>query len=137
MLRSKQQISLSRYPVIRLSGLNRQAILLLCFLCFSSVLFAQNEFVYDSKGKRNPFIALITADGRLMKLEQEDTTASPLVVEGIIYDKRGLSYAIVNGEIKSVGDKVSDYQVLRIEKNKVIFIKEGQPIDVKLKEEER
>ncbi len=137
MLRSKQQIPLSRYPVIRLSGLSRQTILFLCFLCFCPVLFAQDEFIYDSKGKRNPFIALITADGRLLKLEQEDTTASPLVVEGIIYDKRGLSYAIVNGEIKSIGDKVSDYQVLRIEKNKVIFVKEGQPIEVKLKEEER
>ena len=143
MLESKVQILLSSKPVNRLASLNRhtgtpahrQTILVLCFLCLYSVVFAEEQFVYDSKNKRDPFISLITPDGRLLKLEQEEG-AGALLLEGIIYDKYGLSYAIVNGEIMRIGDKVGDYQVLKIEENKVIFIKDGEPLELELKREE-
>jgi hypothetical protein len=96
--------------------------------------FAQEEFAYDSKGKRDPFIPLVTPDGRLLKLEQEQTRGE-LSLEGIIYDKNGVSYAIVNGDIVKVGDAAGNYQVLKIEKNKVIFIKDGEPSEIELKED--
>ncbi len=105
-----------------------------CLLPPASCL-AQEQFIYDAKNKRDPFIPLVTADGRLLKLEQEERV-SGLLLEGIIYDKNGLSYAIVNGEVIKVGDKVGDYQVFKIEKNKVIFLKEGQPLEIELKKEE-
>jgi hypothetical protein len=104
-------------------------------LCFRLCAFAEGEFVYDEKGKRNPFIPLVTSDGRLLKLDREEGVAG-LAIEGIIYDKNGVSYAVVNGEVVKVGDKISDYQVLRIKQNKVIFIKEGEPLEVELKKEE-
>jgi len=112
------------------------ALLLFCALCFvlCHFLYAQEQFVYDAKGKRNPFIPLVTPDGRLLKLEKEQTL-SGLSLEGIIYDEHGLSYAIVNSEVVRVSDKIGDYQVLKIEKNKVIFIKGGQITEVELKEE--
>jgi len=142
MSRNKAQISLSRYPVIPLSRLNAQTrkranaqtVLVLFFLCLYSVLFAQGEFIYNAKNKRNPFIPLITPDGRLLKLEQDENAMNSLSLEGIIYDKNGLSYAVVNGEVIKVGDGINNYQVLRIEKNRVIFIKDGQPLEVELKE---
>jgi len=98
-------------------------------------LFAQEQFTYDAKGRRDPFIPLVTPDGRIVKLEKEET-ASGILLEGIIYDKHGLSCAIVNGEVVKVSDKVGDYQVLKIEKNKVLFIKGGQITEVELKEDE-
>ena len=98
-------------------------------------VFAQNEFVYDDHGKRDPFIPLVTADGRLVKLEDETTKATMLAVEGIMCDEHGISYALVNGEIIKIGDTIGGYQVLRIEKNKVIFIKEGNSTEVELKKE--
>ncbi|HTZ11193.1 MAG TPA: hypothetical protein VMD04_02285 [Candidatus Margulisiibacteriota bacterium] len=88
--------------------------------------FAQEEFTYDSMGKRNPFIPLVTSDGRLLKLDKEEKTKGDLAIEGIIYDKNGRSFAIVNGAVVGVGDYVGDYQVLKIESRKVVFIKEGQ-----------
>lgn len=97
--------------------------------------FAQEQFTYNAKGKRDPFIPLVTADGRLLKLEQEEG-ASGLLLEGIIYDEHSLSFAIVNGEVVKVGDKIGDYQVLKIEKNKVLFIKEGEITEMELKKEE-
>ena len=106
----------------------------LCF-AFLTCGFAQEEFLYDAKGKRDPFIPLVTPDGRLLKLEQEEGVAG-LLLEGIIYDKYGTSCAIVNSEIVRIGDKVGEFQVLKIEEKKVTFIKEGQITEVELKKEE-
>jgi hypothetical protein len=106
-------------------------------LVFNMLVFsyAQQEFIYDSKGKRDPFIPLVTTDGRLLKLEEEESKED-LLLEGIIYDKNGLSYAIVNGFVVKISDTVCNYQVLKIEKNKVSFIKGGQITEIELKKEE-
>jgi len=106
----------------------------LFIVCATSV-YAQEQFTYNSKGKRDPFTPLITPDGRYVQLEKEEN-ALGLLLTGIVYDEHGLSYAIVNGEIVKVSDRAGDYQVLKIEKNKVTFIKEGQITQVELKEEE-
>lgn len=105
-------------------------------LIFIGLIFAADEFIYNSKGKRDPFIPLVTSDGRFLKLDKEEEAPAGLLVEGIIYDKQGLSYAIVNGEVVKIGDNVGEYQVLKIEAEKVIFVKEGEPIEVEIKKEE-
>ena len=106
-------------------------------LVFCTVAFAQEEFVYDAKGRRNPFIPLVTPEGRLLKLDKlEATSAGGLAIEGIIYDKLGRSFAIVNANVVGIGDMVEDYQVLKILENKVIFIKNGEPLEVELTKEE-
>ena len=104
------------------------------FSALCNVAFAQEGFIYDSKGKRNPFIPLVTQEGRLMKLDKEEAKGD-LTIDGIIYDKYGKSFAIVNGSVVGIGDAVGGYQVLRVEENKVIFIKEGQIVEVDLKKE--
>lgn len=113
-----------------------RVLLMLCasLLLSSRTLIAREQPVYDSGGRRNPFIPLVTPDGRLLKLESQGPD-SGLSLEGIIYDERGLSYAIVNGEIVKVSDKVGDYQVLKIEEGKVTLIKDGEATEVELKEE--
>lgn len=96
------------------------------------------DYVYETGNKRDPFIPLITPDGRFVPLERtaEEEAAGVLKVEGIIYDKYGLSYAIVDGSVVKVGDLISDYQVLTIEEKRVIFIREGQLKEVSLNKEE-
>jgi len=106
-----------------------------CFATYSST-FAQEQFVYDAGGKRNPFIPLVTSDGRLLKLDKEEVRGD-LLVEGIIYDKQGRSFAIVNALVVGIGDFVGDYQVLKIEPQKVTFIKEGITRVVEIKEGEK
>jgi len=137
MLRNKSQVSGVRCQV---SGFLKIILFFLFIFGYNLQLttcnlFAQEEFKYDAKGKRDPFIPLVTPDGRLLKLEKEQTL-SGLLLEGIIYDEHGLSYCLVNGEVARVSDKIGDYQVLRIEKSKVIFIKDGQPLEVELKKGE-
>jgi hypothetical protein len=94
------------------------------------------EHVYDSQGKRNPFMPLVTSDGRLVKLEDEVEKDIELSLEGIIFDKNGMSFALVSGEVARVGDFVGAHQVLRIDKDKVIFVKDGQTFQVELTKEE-
>jgi len=119
-----------RLTQLKICGL---AALVFVFIFPLALVYSQGEFVYDSKGRRDPFIPLVTPQGRLLQLEAKDDT-NVLTVEGIIYDKYDLSYAIVNGEVFKVGDKVGDFLVLKIKKNKVIFIKDGQPLEIELKE---
>lgn len=113
------------------------ACMIACGMVFLSLrlVCAQEEFVYDAMGKRNPFIALVTPDGRLLKLEQEEGEKA-LVLEGIIYDKSGTSYAIINGGIVKEGETVGAAKVYKIDPDRVFFIKEGQEISVILKKEE-
>jgi len=110
------------------------------FLLFILLLagngFAQEIFIYDSQGKPDPFTPWVTADGRLQILESQTRKAgSELSLEGIIFDKYGLSYAIVNGEVVKIGDTIDGYQVLKIEEKRAIFIKDGELKEVEIKEE--
>lgn len=102
---------------------------------FAASCFAEEQFDYNAKGKRDPFISLVTSDGRLLNLDKEEDTSKGLLLEGIMYDKHGVSYAVVNSKVVKVGDEVAGYQVLKIEKDKVIFIMDGQSTEVELKKE--
>ncbi|MFH0918175.1 MAG: hypothetical protein V1830_03470 [Candidatus Omnitrophota bacterium] len=110
--------------------------ILFCLLLLGLTLpsaFGQEEFTYDAQGKRNPFIPLVTPEGRLLKLDKEESALTHgFLVEGIIYDKLGRSFAIVNSTVVGIGDMVGDYQVLKILADKVIFIKNGEPLEVDL-----
>ncbi|MBN1914063.1 MAG: hypothetical protein JW788_06660 [Candidatus Omnitrophica bacterium] len=116
---------------------NKTHVLWFCLLLFTFCLFcfAHGGFKYDSRGRRNPFIALVTQDGRLLKLD-EDQSDKGLFLEGIIYDGRGFSYAIVNGEVVKADETVAGYKVLRIQRDKVIFERDGSRLELELKKEE-
>ena len=93
------------------------------------------RFVYKDKGKRNPFVPLVSDDGRFVNLEPPEKK-SDLMLEGIIYDPHGISYALVNSAVVKVSDIVDGYQVLRIHRNKVVFIKDGNTKEVFIKKED-
>ncbi|MDD4899676.1 MAG: hypothetical protein PHT31_04700 [Candidatus Omnitrophica bacterium] len=106
-----------------------------CTFGLSFLIGADEQPAYNAKGRRDPFTPLVTSDGRLLKLDI-DEKPSALRVEGLIHDEAGLSYAIVNGAIVKVGDAVAGYQILKIETNKVVFIKDGQISQIVIKKEE-
>ena len=43
--------------------------LLICIIFCAANIFAQENIGYEDKGKRDPFIALVTPDGQLLNLE--------------------------------------------------------------------
>lgn len=90
---------------------------------------------YEIAGKRNPFLPLVTRDGRLLRSEISGESKN-LNLEGIIYDKSGLSFAMVNGQPVKIGDSVNDYRVLKIEPDRIVLLKDGETLDLVLKKEE-
>ena len=101
-----------------------------------SLAYAQqqaDEFVYDSKGKRDPFFSLVSPEGYLINLEPF-SEVSEINVEGIIYDPKGNSCAIINSEVVKPGDRIGKFEVMDIEQNKVILLKDSERIKIELKE---
>jgi hypothetical protein len=96
-------------------------------LLFSLPSLSDEEF-------RDPFVNLVTEDGRLITFKEKKK--DELELEGILYDPYGRASAIVNSQIVRIGDWVGEYQVYRIEKDRVIFLKEGKEFIVKLEKEE-
>lgn len=76
-------------------------------------------YKYCSKGKRDPFIPLITGEVRtslgLAAVEDIDDVR----LEGIIFDPNGKSIAVLNDEILMKGDKMYNVEVLEINKSSV------------------
>ncbi|MFA5373799.1 MAG: hypothetical protein WC354_06435, partial [Candidatus Omnitrophota bacterium] len=100
-------------------------ILFLSALIFpaSGIAAGQEDFVYNPAGKRDPFIQLVTPDGRFQKLEADEArgTDSHLKLEGIMYDPEGVSFAIVNGLVVKELDEVDGSRVVSIGERSVTF----------------
>ena len=109
--------------------------LFILYSCLVSVSFAQDKIIYDDQGRRDPFMALVTPDGRLLNLEPK-AAETKIFLGGIYYAENGESYAIINGEVVSVGDYIFGHTVFSIDKNKVVLIKDEQPVEYILEKEE-
>lgn len=97
--------------------------------------FSQEEFAYDAEKQRNPFMPLVTSDGRLLTLKQAPVVKQ-LALQGITFDQAGLSFCVINGEVARVGDQIDNYRVIKIDKEKVILSKEGETIEMELRKED-
>lgn len=105
--------------------------LLLC--CRAPVVLA-DKYTYTSQERRDPFVPLITPEGYLLNLEPEDD--SKIRLEGIIYDSKGDSMAIINGALIKVGESVGDVVVAKIESDSVTVIKDNENIELEFRREE-
>jgi len=97
---------------------------------------AQPEsFVYDDKGRRDPLMKLVTAEGTIVSYDM-DLLIADLTLEGIIFDPHGNSLAIINGKIVKVDDKIGLFVVLAIEQSRIILSKGQEKFVLELKKEE-
>ena len=89
---------------------------------------------YDSKGKRDPFVALVH-EGRFVGTGGTLASASQpsdLQLVGILWDPGGRSIALINDAEVTVGEVVGDYQVVDIQQDAVTVMREGKPIILQL-----
>ena len=83
-------------------------------------------WIYDSKGRCDPFVPLIR-DGRLLPCDTNPNAAgqqSPGQIPalgGILWDPGGQSIALLNGGEAKVGDEVDGYVVTAIRKEEVVL----------------
>lgn len=92
------------------------------------------SYTYTPEGRRDPFIPLVSASGYLMSVEEDEK--STLRLEGIMFDPRGESMAIINGELRKVGEKIGDAVISRIEPNRIVVIKDNENVEMELRREE-
>lgn len=92
------------------------------------------EYVYKIQGKRDPFVPLISPSGYLLNLEPQDD--STLRLEGVMFDPKGDSVAIINGELVRVGETIGDAVLSNIEPDKVTVIKNNEKVEIELRREE-
>jgi hypothetical protein len=101
-------------------------------LFFANSVYAQESFVYDDHGKRDPFVPLVSSAGMVVTYD-EDLSVNDLVLEGIVSDPSGNNAAIVNGKVVKVHDQVGPYVVDIIAIDHVEFLKGTDRFILKLK----
>ena len=87
------------------------------------VLLASDAAAYDAKGRRDPMVPLVSAEGVLLeppKAAPAEGVRGPLVLEGIVHDPHGPSVAVINGTVWQVGEVRDDVEVVAIEPSRVV-----------------
>jgi len=101
-------------------------------LLFENSVYAQDSFVYDDHGKRDPFVPLVSSAGMVVTYD-EDLSVNDLVLEGIVSDATGNNIAIVNGKVVKPHDQIGPYLVDIIAVDHVEFLKGTERYILKLK----
>jgi hypothetical protein len=95
-------------------------------------VYAQEAFVYDDHGKRDPFVPLVSIAGMVVTYD-EDLSVNDLVLEGIVSDASGNNAAIVNGKAVKIHDQIGPYVVDVIAADHVEFLKGAERFILKIK----
>lgn len=95
------------------------------------------SFIYDSKGKRDPFVPLIIREFRSYANLENIETVEDLMLEGVLWDPEGGSIAVLNGVILKEGDLVNNVHILKIAPTKVFLKIDNHEYEVNLQKEEK
>ena len=98
-------------------------------LSLLAVAPAQAE--YNSKGKRDPFVPLLTSEGQRIQPPGFDEEVAGGIegvsLQGIVFDPKAESYAILNGKVVREKEEVDGMEVVRIESDAVTLLVKGHP----------
>jgi type II secretory pathway component PulC len=100
-----------------------------------AIAVVDGEFKYNAKGKRDPFIPLISESGGYASDAYEASAVEDIRLEGILWDDAKGSIAIINGEITKEGDSMGSIKILKINKDSVIFDVGGESVKIDLNKE--
>jgi len=95
---------------------------------------ADEVFVYNDHGQRDPFWPLVSSGGAIVNYDT-NLSVSEMLLEGIIADGKS-RIAIISGTIVEEGKKIGQYTVQQIFPDRVILVKDGQSMVLRLKKEE-
>lgn len=89
----------------------------------SSFIYSAEQFIYDNKDTRDPFVPLVTQQGKITTGLQSIGSVKDIVLEGIVWDPKGGSIVIINQNILKENDYIGDYQITKIQPNRVVLKK--------------
>ncbi len=118
-----------------LSQILNRRILVFYLMCVSVIpSLSAAEIVYDSGGRRDPFIPLVSAEGGLASAGDKKPSGD-YHVEGIVFDPKEGSFALINGKFYKKGDQVDRAQLVSIFRDRVILNVNSEEKVVWLREE--
>jgi len=114
-------------------ALKKSIIILMCFsvwlLLLAPSLYSADafsvdtsSFKYGATGTRDPFMPLVTKDGKIVSGYAATKSIEDIRLEGIVYDSEGGSIAIINGEVLKEDDMIGNIKVIKIESDKVSLL---------------
>jgi len=104
-------------------------------ILITGVLFGEDGFKYDAKSKRDPFVPLVSEEGAYVSDAYGIKDINDIRLEGIVWDKRKGSAAIINGEIVREGDEIGSVKLIKIERECVVFDIDGEEVKIDLMED--
>ena len=111
-------------------------ILCLFALIMTSAGFVSAEqFEYNSRGKRDPFVPLVGSEKPTVAKLSDITSVEDMRLEGIAGGAKGEMVAIINGEMIKKDDRIGDIVVRSITKAGVTLTVGGKEYQLKLPEE--
>ena len=93
------------------------------------------EFRYEAKGKRDPFIPLVGPDRVAIAGLEDIVSIDDVNLEGIAVGAQGNTVVMINGHMLKEGDKVGSLEVKKITKSVVTLAVGGKAYNLKLTEE--
>jgi len=96
------------------------ALIIFMFLVIPSGFGEEAGFVYDPKGKHDPFVPVELAAKARAGIEGD---IEDLSLEGILWDLYGDCFIIVNDENLKTGDEIMGFKIVEIKKGNVLLLK--------------
>jgi len=90
---------------------------------------------YLDRGRRDLFVPLLTAEGeRIYPPGSDDATQATedFQLQGIVFDLKTESYAIINGEVVRERETISGMTIVEIKPEGVVLELDGQPLILNL-----
>lgn len=94
-----------------------------------------DDFKYESRGRRDPFVPLVGIDVPKASKLEDITSINDIKFEGVASGKRGKMVAILNGEIVKEGDRFGEIEIGKITKKIIIIKMGGKDNEIQLPEE--
>lgn len=95
----------------------------------------QTHFVYDDRGKRDPFWPLVSDSGTILNYGT-DFLITDLSLEGIMAGEDGKNFAIINGRVLKAEDTIGQFVVQQIDDDRIVLKQGSRKFELKLKKEE-
>lgn len=96
---------------------------------------AGDDYRYESRGRRDPFVPLVGMDRPTVSKLEDVVSITDLKLEGIASSPAGKPIAILNGEIVKEGDRFGIIDIKKITKKTVTVVMGGRQYDKDLSEE--
>lgn len=117
--------------------------LFICPLIFLYVTcafaFAQEDesFIYDDKGRQDPFSPVVGKNGRYLLETEVFYSPDELNLSGILWDPQGASSCLINNQIVKIGESIGGFMVENITKDSVTITKDGKEYILRLSIEKK